>query len=60
MVLDRVAAVAVVHLRARSWLGIGLYLDFGRRVVGDRFVGGAWVGGLVWGREDDLKESRLE
>lgn len=54
------AAVAVVHLRARSWLGIGLYLDFGRRVVGDRFVGGAWVGGLVWGREDDLKESRLE
>ena len=39
------AAVAVVHLRARSWLGIGLYLDFGRRVVGNGFVRGALVGG---------------
>ena len=45
MALDRVAAVAVVHLRARSWLGLGLCLDFDRRVVGDGFVGGALVGG---------------
>ena len=58
MVLDCVPAVAVVHLRAGGVLG--LYLDFGRRVVGDAFVGGAGVSGLGRGCKAEREESRLE
>ena len=60
VVLYYVAAIALVHLRARIWLGLGLYLDIGRHVVGDGFVRGARVGGLGQGREAEHEECRLE
>ena len=58
MVLDRIATVAVVDLRASDVLG--LYLDFGPGVVGDVFVGGPGVGSLSRGRKAEQEEGRLE
>lgn len=58
VVLDRVAAGAVVDLGAAGMLGV--YLDFGRCVVGDSFAGGAGVGCLGQGREAEREESHLE